>query len=534
MGSKNRLLASMVVAGIALLLVVSSLALVSAPVRAALTPVWTSEPDLGSARTQAVIVSDEDGTVYVMGGVKSISGGAYRSAVGDASSYDPDTGAWTVLASMPYGVRGAAGAYYDGKIYVFGGWNSSSLATTQIYDIATDSWSLGTSMPFATWEAKAVAVSGSIWVAGGEQFGGAFYTSDVWIYYVETDSWTAGPSLPIGTKSGGMATDGVRIFYIGGSTSTLWATSDVFMTYYWSWSWQLVAPLPEPRSSLAAVCGADGMVYALGGGDSELNVGVGFADAYVLNHENNTWMTAPDMATSARYLGAVATPDGRVLAVGGNDAAVVYDRVESMEVLRITATVTPSTVAAGRPVLVSVTFDLAFAVPEYMWVGMVLNGPSGVAYAAQQFFGPSSGTVAVEMYVPQYAPAGSYTVWIYTIEVSYVDGGETDLMGPEVPLTVIASMTLDQQIAYLNERIAELEAALAAENANVTAIQAQLTALQTLLASLGEGMADMSDRVDTLEDKADSANLWGMITMILVIVVIVLLALLFVMSRKKT
>ncbi len=534
MGNTNRVLASMSVAGIALLLVVSSLALVPSPVRAVLTPGWTSEPDLGSARTQAVVVNDEDGMVYVMGGVKSISGGSYGSAVGDAASYDPETGVWTVLASMPYGVRGAAGAYYDGNIYVFGGVNVSSIATTQIYSIAADSWSIGTPMPLPTWEAKAVWTYYGILVAGGEQSGGSSYATDVWIYDIETDSWAVGPSLPVGTKAGGMATDGYRIFYIGGTPSGLSATDVVFMTYYWSGSWEVAAPLPQPASALAAVCGADGMIYALGGGSSHMNVGGGYADAYVLNPDNNTWMTAPDMTTPARYLGAAATPDGRVFAIGGNDATTVFDRVESMQVVRITAAAVPSTVPAGRPFLVSVTVDFAFAVPEYFWVGMVLKGPADTAYPALQFFVVSSGTFAAEMSVPQLAPAGSYTVWIYSLEVSYVSGGDTDLEGPEVPLTVVASMTLDEQIAYLNERIAELEAELAAGNANVTAIQSQLTALQTILASLGEGMADMSDRVDTLEDKADSANLWGMITMILVIVVIVLLGVMFMMSRKKT
>lgn len=534
MGNKNRLLASMSAAGIVLLLVVSSLALVPSPVRAALTPVWVSEPDMGSARTQAVVVSDEDGMVYVMGGVRSISGGSYNSPVGDVASYDPETGAWTVLASMPVGVRGAAGAYYDGKIYVFGGANGTvTVAATQIYDIATDSWSIGTPMPLATWEAKAVAVSGIVWVAGGEQSGGSLYAADVWQYDIETDSWASGPSLPVGRKAGGMATDGYRIFYMGGTTSALSATSDVYMIYSWSWSWSIMSPLPQPVSALAATCGADGMIYALGGGSSHWNVGDGYADAYVLNPSNNTWMAAPDMATPARYLGAAATPDGRVLAIGGNDATTVFDRVESLEVVRITAAAVPSTVATGTPFLVSVTVDFAYANPHYFWVGMMLKGPGDTAYPMMQFSAYSSGFFAAEMSVPQLAPAGSYTVSILQIEVSYVEGGDTTLRGPELPLTVVASMTLEERIADLNERIAELEAALAKADANVTAIQAQLVALQTLLASLGEGMADMSERVDTLEDKADSANMWGMVTMVLVIVVIVLLGLMFVMSRKK-
>ncbi len=551
MGYTNRVLACISATGIVLLLVVSSLALVPSPVRAALTPVWASEPDIGSARTQAVVVNDEDGMVYVMGGVRSISGGAYGNVVGDAASYDPETGVWTTLANMPFGVRGAAGAYYDGSIYVFGGINVSFIATTQIYSIEADSWSIGAPMPLPTWEAKAVAVSGSVWVAGGEQSGGSSYATDVWIYDIETGSWAVGPSLPVGTKAGGMATDGYKIFYIGGTTSGLMATSVVFMTYYWSSSWEVAAPLPRPVSALAAVCGADGMIYALGGGSWHLNVGGGYADAYVLNPDNNTWMTAPDMTTPARYLGAAATPDGRVLAIGGNDATTVFDRVESMQVVRITAAAAPSTVPAGRPFLVSVTVDFAFALPEYFWVGVVLKGPADTAYPVLQYSVVSSGTFAAEMSVPQLAPAGSYTVWIYSIEVSYVTGGGTDLKGPEVPLTVVASMTLDEQIAYLNERIAELEAALAAGNANVTAIQAQLAALQTVLGAMAAGqqsamddlndtLAELQDRldafkeqIDRVETKADDANTWGMVNIALVIVVLALVALMVAMAFKK-
>ena len=57
--------------------------------------------------------------------------------------YDPQSDAWTQLASMGNARRNHAAAAVGGKLYVFGGWGATStqrLSTADVYDPASDSW----------------------------------------------------------------------------------------------------------------------------------------------------------------------------------------------------------------------------------------------------------------------------------------------------------------------------------------------------------------------------------------------------------
>ena len=125
---------------------------------AALPMDWQAETPMAENFTQAVVLQDEDGVIYVMGGARDVTGFNYGPPVPDVVAYDPMTGEWTSKSPMDVGVRGAAGAVGDdGRFYVFGGVNDTVLASrmTQIYDPATDTWSAGTDVPLPIWESKA-------------------------------------------------------------------------------------------------------------------------------------------------------------------------------------------------------------------------------------------------------------------------------------------------------------------------------------------------------------------------------------------
>lgn len=73
-------------------------------------------------------------------------GGINNGSITDETFvYDASTNEWTNLTSMNYSRFAPGCAYYDGKIYVFGGQTGNwgpYLNTTEIYDIASDSWSM--------------------------------------------------------------------------------------------------------------------------------------------------------------------------------------------------------------------------------------------------------------------------------------------------------------------------------------------------------------------------------------------------------
>ena len=63
---------------------------------------------------------------------------------------------------------GAAGAVFNGKLYVFGGWNGTqNLASVEVYDPATNVWTTLASMPTPRQLSAAGVVAGIVYIAGG-------------------------------------------------------------------------------------------------------------------------------------------------------------------------------------------------------------------------------------------------------------------------------------------------------------------------------------------------------------------------------
>src|SRR5260370_39847695 len=77
-------------------------------------------------------------------------------------------------------------------------------------------------------------------------------------------------------------------------------------------SWPTVAPMPTARHLLAAVAGPDGRIYAIGGekSGSVLNT----VEAY--DPVRNSWSTVAPMHNARHGLAAAAGPHGRLYALG--------------------------------------------------------------------------------------------------------------------------------------------------------------------------------------------------------------------------
>jgi N-acetylneuraminic acid mutarotase len=80
---------------------------------------------------------------------------------------------WTDKQQMPEATADAAAAVYNGKLYVFGGYNSTAndiLSITYEYNPVTDTWTKKTDMPTARWGEIAVEYNGKIYVFGGQTY----------------------------------------------------------------------------------------------------------------------------------------------------------------------------------------------------------------------------------------------------------------------------------------------------------------------------------------------------------------------------
>ena len=167
---------------------------------------WNTSTTGPGARYRAGGVTD--GTyIYVFGGGDSV-GGFYN----DLWRWDPATETWTQLANMPTGKQNIQGAYWNGKIYVPGGFNASGHITENaIYDIATNTWTTGAPLP-ATQTGTNVAFNNKIYNFGGNP-GPQSITR---IYDIATNTWSTGASMPVATTYGRATVAGNFAYYVGG------------------------------------------------------------------------------------------------------------------------------------------------------------------------------------------------------------------------------------------------------------------------------------------------------------------------------
>ncbi len=524
--------ASALSVGIVLMLSLCSLAGVSSVASAALPTEWQVETPMAKNCTQAVVVQDEDGIVYVMGGVREFNGMSYGPMVPDVASFDPATGEWNDLSPMDVGVRGAAGALgSDGRIYVFGGANYtvSSHQLTQIYDPATDSWSYGAAVPLGVWEAKAVQSDreGEIVVAGGE---GAM--TAVQIYDIASDSWSSGNAMPVGLHAGAFFNSGYYSYYIGGSDIS-YNPSDVVLRYdsYYD-SWSLREPMPEPISSLAATVGPDGLVYVVGGGDTSGNVGVGYDTAYCFNPSAQTWKRVADLPTGAKYLGAAASDNGKVYAIGGNNASEVFSQVLSLHVMDVSARLSSAEVSPGEKLTVTFEVELANTgeIEGAEYYAHIIDSDGVPVNPVHGWFHASSSCFAFELDVPESAEPGEYAVYAFMYVETETIGLE--LPAQELPFTVIAAATTEELIDDLGDDIAE----------QMDNMSEQIDALLDELEDMRAEMDDLKDAVNETQQSTDDVGAavdgkmdgsLGIVVLILLVVVLILALVSMLTARKS-
>ena len=155
------------------------------------------------ARRLAIVPVDAlmEQYVYVYGGGNS-TGGYYN----DLWRWDPTTQIWTQLANMPTAKQNIQGAYWNGKIYVPGGFNGAHITENAIYDIATNMWTTGAPLPAAQTGAN-VAFNNKVYNFGGNPGP----QSTVTIYDIATNTWSNGAAMPVAITYGRAAVSGLGL-----------------------------------------------------------------------------------------------------------------------------------------------------------------------------------------------------------------------------------------------------------------------------------------------------------------------------------
>lgn len=244
---------------------------------------------------------------------------------------------WKYVKSLPTPRSLLAAATCDAPapqsgvwIYAIGGYDDATnrvFATVEAYDTSTNSWSNPPPLvlaPMLTARFRLAAASGP---DGLHALGGVDASLTILktheIYDPATNHWSpAKTTMPTARAAHAAVTgpDGL-IYVIGGYDSPMpgqmqyFNSVDAYDPVKGVWSNPPPGPMSTPRGFHAAVTGLDGLIYAIGGVNSQGLVST--VEAYDPSH--NQWLTKA-ITFAGEGLAAAVDPKGLIYAIGGVDA----------------------------------------------------------------------------------------------------------------------------------------------------------------------------------------------------------------------
>jgi N-acetylneuraminic acid mutarotase len=235
---------------------------------------------------QGLALVAHDGILYRLGGftAKNAEGEEHDLwSQDDAAAFDPQTGRWTELPSLPEPRSSFDAAVLGDAIYVIGGWQMAGDEENKWHETA---WKLDlsqdepqwTALPRPPFQRRALAVAahdGKIYAIGGMQAEGG-PTTRVDVFDPESGQWSRGPSLK-GEKP--MAGFGSSAFATGGRLYVSTIEGDLQRLSEDGKEWEVVRQMPTARFFHRMLPLDDGHFVVVGGA----NMGIGkFAEVEVV------------------------------------------------------------------------------------------------------------------------------------------------------------------------------------------------------------------------------------------------------------
>ena len=153
--------------------------------------------------------------IYVPGGV--IAGGLPSALL---EVYNPRDDTWESRAPLPLPLSGYALTAYEGRLYLFGGWNGKEVSDKVfVYDPLADEWQERSPLSQPRQYAAAVSLSGKILLAGGLGENGALDLVEA--YYPDRElggepAWEVKKSLPQARYAFGLSPLTGQVYLVGG------------------------------------------------------------------------------------------------------------------------------------------------------------------------------------------------------------------------------------------------------------------------------------------------------------------------------
>jgi N-acetylneuraminic acid mutarotase len=252
------------------------------------------------------------GEVYVLGGFNP-------DATDRVVVYDPSADEWRDVAAFPEVFQHANAAAIDDRIYVAGYYVGASFSdvsgATYAFDPDANDWTPREPMPQGTERSSAcvAALDGLMYVFGGAN-GGAVI--DASVYDPEQDSWEVLAPLPEPREHCTAAGIDGRVFIAAGRSGGL--SSFVATTLVYDpdvRTYDELEPISTPRGGVAGAALGSRFVVFGGEGNEGTSSGV-FPDVEALDTTTGAWEVLPEMLLPRHGLGA-AVIDGRIYLPGG-------------------------------------------------------------------------------------------------------------------------------------------------------------------------------------------------------------------------
>ena len=272
----------------------------------------------------SLAVANYENQIYAIGGESS------AGVTGTTEKYDPQTSKWIELASKPIAVTDASAVTTGGLIVVPGGKLASGIPTdvNEVYDPVTNHWSTGKKMPEALSAYSLTEYEGRIYLFGG--WDGNHVVNDVYIYDYRDDTWSAGPAMPTARAYSGSVVVGGKIYVIGGWDGTKGLeVNEVYRpdNPVDGSPWGSAPPLPSGRYGMGITNLAD-IIFILGGIDTSDNL-----TTIALSPNDTNWgqLESP-LPSQWSYLRAI-TVGTRLYALGGKTGEIASDQMWSYQAI---------------------------------------------------------------------------------------------------------------------------------------------------------------------------------------------------------
>jgi N-acetylneuraminic acid mutarotase len=211
-------------------------------------------------------VAAANGKIYAIGGCDGEKETDPHNPLANVDVFDPATGRWTALASLPEPRRNLAAVTVGDRIFVVGGSDASTQPKPVLaYDYARDAWTVRKAISNVTGCWGAHVIGDRIYAVGMKnERNPAVYPFRTDMYDPSTDTIATKKAIASPRAGHASAAAGGRIYVMGGVGKGRKPVGDVEVYDPALDAWTRLPDLAVPRSWLGAVT-VNNVIYLLGG-----------------------------------------------------------------------------------------------------------------------------------------------------------------------------------------------------------------------------------------------------------------------------